>query len=71
MWFLVPFFSYALFATLHKKFFSAEVYVSDNPVSISAKEIDKLDGQWGLFFVFSSDSGLNICELYNVQFVSE
>lgn len=50
---------------------SADMPMESTTFSISAKEIDKLDGQWGLFFVFSSDSGLNICELYNVQFVSE
>ena len=50
---------------------SADMPMDSTTFSISAKEIDKLDGQWGLFFVFSSDSGLNICELYNVQFVSE
>ena len=50
---------------------SADMPMESTTFSISAKEIDKLDGQWGLFFVLSSDSGLNICELYNVQFVSE
>ena len=48
---------------------------SDMPQVMTALEIptpavDEKDGQWGLFFVFNGGSGSNICDFYNVQFLS-
>ena len=39
--------------------------------TLPADEIDKLDGQWGVFFVFNAKRSGDICELYNMGFVSE
>ncbi len=35
---------------------------------IPVSEVDKKDGQWGLFLVFNSNSGNDICEWYNLEF---
>jgi hypothetical protein len=38
---------------------------------IPLAELDKIDGQWALFFVVRSEkANRNICELYNMQCVS-
>ena len=38
--------------------------------SIPADVIDKLSGQWGVFFVFNAKRSGSICELYSMQFVA-
>ena len=39
--------------------------------TLPADEIDKLDGQWGVFFVFNAKRFGDICEFYSMRFVSE
>lgn len=38
-------------------------------LSIHTPEVDELDGQWGVFFVFNSKSSRSVCEFYGMQFV--
>lgn len=38
--------------------------------SLPADAIDKLSGQWGVFFVFNAKRSGSICELYSMQFVA-
>lgn len=40
-------------------------------LSIPTHDVDELNGQWGVFFVFNSKRNENICEFYNMQFVSD
>ena len=38
---------------------------------IPAHEVDQLEGQWGLFFVFTTRSGGSVCEMHDMVFVKE
>ena len=38
-------------------------------LSVPTPEVDELDGQWGVFFVFNSKSSRSVCEFYGMQFV--
>ncbi len=40
-------------------------------ITVPMPAADRIDGQWGLFFVFRSTSGGNLCELYTVEFTAD
>lgn len=40
-------------------------------LKIATPEIDELDGEWGIFFVFESKRNRSVCDFYTMQFVAE